>query len=85
MTPTNSYRGVRQIVVDNLGDGSITVEPGSQQDLVEASIVADDDQFDQYGADGVPFQSFFSCGSVRYGHARPGDAATGASWQYRRL
>ncbi len=46
MTLTNSYRGVRQIVVDNLGDGSITVEPGSQQDLVEASIVADDDRFD---------------------------------------
>jgi DUF4097 and DUF4098 domain-containing protein YvlB len=46
MTLTNSYGGVRQIVVDNLGDGSITVEPGSQEDLVEASIDADDDRFD---------------------------------------
>jgi hypothetical protein len=46
MTLTNSYGGVRRIVVDNLGDGSITVEPGSQQDLVEASIDADDDRLD---------------------------------------
>ena len=45
MTLTNSYGGVRQIVVDNLGDGSITVEPGAQQELVEASIDADDDRF----------------------------------------
>src|SRR4029453_19195249 len=48
MSPTNTYEGVRQIVVDNLGDGSITVEPGSQQDLVEASIEADGDHFDDH-------------------------------------
>jgi hypothetical protein len=48
MSLTNTYDGVRQIVVDNLGDGSITVEPGSQQDLVEASIEADGDHFDDH-------------------------------------
>ncbi|HEY6666703.1 MAG TPA: DUF4097 family beta strand repeat-containing protein [Propionibacteriaceae bacterium] len=48
MSLTNTYEGVRQIVVDNLGDGSITVEPGSQQDLVDASIEADGDHFDDH-------------------------------------
>ena len=42
MSITNSYAGVRQVVVDNLGGGSITVEPGSRQDLVEVWIDADD-------------------------------------------
>jgi hypothetical protein len=42
MSITNSYEGVRQVVVDNLGGGSITVEPSSRQDLVEAWIDADD-------------------------------------------
>ena len=45
MSITNSYEGVRQIVVDNLGGGSITVEPGARQDLVEAWIDAADDRF----------------------------------------
>jgi DUF4097 and DUF4098 domain-containing protein YvlB len=44
MSITNSYQGVRQVVVDNLGGGSITVEPGAQ-DLVEAWIDAADDRF----------------------------------------
>lgn len=42
MSIANSYEGVRNVVVDNLGSGSITVEPGSLQDLVEAWIDADD-------------------------------------------
>ena len=45
MSLTNSYDGVKHIVVDNLGSGFITVEPGSGQDLVETSIDADDDRF----------------------------------------
>src|SRR4029453_10677420 len=45
MSITNSYEGVRQVVVDNLGGGSITVEPGARQDLVEAWIDAADDRF----------------------------------------
>jgi hypothetical protein len=45
MSLTNSYEGVRHIVVDNLGSGSIIVEPGAREDLVEASIDADDDRF----------------------------------------
>jgi hypothetical protein len=45
MSITNSYEGVRQVVVDNLGGGSIIVEPSSRQDLVEAWIDAADDRF----------------------------------------
>jgi Putative adhesin len=45
MSLTNSYQGVRHVAVDNFGGGSITVEPGSRQDLVEASIDAADDKF----------------------------------------
>jgi DUF4097 and DUF4098 domain-containing protein YvlB len=45
MSITNSYEGVRQVVVDNLGGGSITVQPGARQDLVEAWIDAADDRF----------------------------------------
>ena len=45
MSLTGSYEGVRRLVVDNLGGGSIIVEPGSRDDLVEASIDADDDRF----------------------------------------
>ena len=44
MSVTKSYEGVRHVVVDNSGGGSITVEPGSRQDLVEASIDAADDK-----------------------------------------
>ena len=42
MSIAHSYEGVRHVVVDNLGGGSITVEPGSRQDFVEAWIDADD-------------------------------------------
>jgi Toastrack DUF4097 len=45
MSVTKSYEGVRHVVVDNFGGGSITVEPGSRQDLVEALIDAADDKF----------------------------------------
>jgi DUF4097 and DUF4098 domain-containing protein YvlB len=42
MSITKSYEGVRHVVVDNSGGGSITVEPGSRQDVVDAWIDADD-------------------------------------------
>ena len=45
MSIVNSYQGVRHVVVDNLGSGSITVEPGSGEDLVEASVDAADETF----------------------------------------
>lgn len=45
MSHTSSYQGVRHIVVDNLGAGSITVGRGSQPSLVETSIDADDERF----------------------------------------
>jgi DUF4097 and DUF4098 domain-containing protein YvlB len=45
MTIPKSYEGVRHVAVDNFGGGSITVEPGSRQDLVEASIDPADDKF----------------------------------------
>ena len=36
MSITNSvYEGVKHVVVDNLGSGSIIVEPGTGQDLVD--------------------------------------------------
>ena len=38
------HEGVKHVVVDNLGSGSITVVPGSRQDVVECSIEAADDQ-----------------------------------------
>ncbi len=47
MSIASSYEGVRHVVVDNLGSGSITVEPGSPQDLVEAWIDADDRYLEQ--------------------------------------
>jgi DUF4097 and DUF4098 domain-containing protein YvlB len=47
MSIASSYEGVRHVVVDNLGSGSITVEPGSRQDLVEAWIDADDRYLEQ--------------------------------------
>lgn len=42
MSISHSYEGVRHVVVDSLGGGSITVEPGSRQDFVEAWFDADD-------------------------------------------
>ena len=45
MSVMNSvHEGVKHVVVDNLGSGSITVVPGSRQDQVEASIEATDDR-----------------------------------------
>jgi hypothetical protein len=37
----STHEGVRRVLLDNLGDGSVTVEPGIQTDLVECSINAD--------------------------------------------
>ena len=46
MSVTKSvYEGVKHVVVDNLGSGSIIVEPGTGQDLVESSIDAADERF----------------------------------------
>ena len=39
------HQGVRRVVVDNLGDGSITVEPTPSQIVVECSIDAADEEF----------------------------------------
>jgi DUF4097 and DUF4098 domain-containing protein YvlB len=44
MSITHSYEGVRHVVVDNLGSGSIIVEPGSRHDVVEASIDVTDNR-----------------------------------------
>ena len=40
---TFDYSGIKQVVVDNLGDGSIMVEGGVDDDAVEGSIEAGDD------------------------------------------
>lgn len=46
MTFRNStHKGVRRVVLDNLGDGSVTVEPGVQPDLVECSINASSEEY----------------------------------------
>jgi DUF4097 and DUF4098 domain-containing protein YvlB len=42
---TSVFQGVRHVVIDNLGGGSIIVEPGTQQDLVEVWIDAVDERF----------------------------------------
>ena len=39
------YEGVRSVVVDHVGSGSITVEPGPRPDLVDCSINAADERF----------------------------------------
>jgi Toastrack DUF4097 len=45
MSVTESFHeGIRHVVVDNFGSGSITVEPGSQEGLVECTIDAADDR-----------------------------------------
>jgi DUF4097 and DUF4098 domain-containing protein YvlB len=41
----STHQGVRRVVLDNLGDGSVTVEPGIQPDLVECSINASQEEF----------------------------------------
>lgn len=46
MTFRNStHEGVRRVVLDNLGHGSVTVEPGVQPHLVECSINAGQEEF----------------------------------------
>ena len=46
MTFRNStHEGVRHIVLDNLGNGTVTVEPGVQPHLVECSINAGQEEF----------------------------------------
>jgi hypothetical protein len=46
MSLTNSaYEGVRHVVVDDFGSGSITIEHGSQGGVVEASLDASDERF----------------------------------------
>jgi DUF4097 and DUF4098 domain-containing protein YvlB len=41
----STHDGVRRVVVDNFGSGSITVEPGTQPDAVECAIDAADESF----------------------------------------
>jgi DUF4097 and DUF4098 domain-containing protein YvlB len=46
MTFRNStHEGVRRVLLDNLGDGTVTVEPGVQPHLVECSINAGHEEF----------------------------------------
>ncbi|HZA71409.1 MAG TPA: DUF4097 family beta strand repeat-containing protein [Propionibacteriaceae bacterium] len=46
MTFRNStHEGVRRVLLDNLGDGTVTVEPGVQPHLVECSINAGQEEF----------------------------------------
>ena len=45
MSRTSIHDGVRRVVVDNFGGGSITVAPGPQPDAVECAIDAADDGF----------------------------------------
>ena len=46
MTFRNStHEGVRRIVLDNLGNGTVTIEPGVQPQLVECSINAGQEEY----------------------------------------
>jgi Putative adhesin len=46
MTFRNStHEGVRHVVLDNLGNGTVTIEPGVQPDLVECSINAEHEEY----------------------------------------
>jgi DUF4097 and DUF4098 domain-containing protein YvlB len=46
MSLTNSvYEGVQHVVVDNFGAGSITIEPGPQGGVVEASLDVSDERY----------------------------------------
>lgn len=40
-----THEGVHRVVLDNLGDGSVTIEPGVQPHLVECSINAGEEEF----------------------------------------
>lgn len=41
--------GIRSIVVDNLGRGSLSIHPGPRDDLVEGTVTADQKMLDQVG------------------------------------
>lgn len=41
---TSTFEGVRRVLVENLGGGSVTIEPNSGADTVECSIDADDER-----------------------------------------
>jgi DUF4097 and DUF4098 domain-containing protein YvlB len=41
----STHRGVRRIAVENLGSGSVIIEPNARADLVECSIDANDESF----------------------------------------
>jgi putative adhesin len=46
MTFRNStHEGIRHVVLDNMGNGTVTIEPGVQPDLVECSINAGHEEF----------------------------------------
>lgn len=45
MSRTSTHNGVRRVVVDNFGGGSITVKPNSQPDAVDCAIDAADESF----------------------------------------
>jgi hypothetical protein len=42
---SSTHEGIRRIAVDNLGSGSVTIEPNAWADLVECSIEANDEGF----------------------------------------
>jgi DUF4097 and DUF4098 domain-containing protein YvlB len=44
-TGNSVFEGVRHVVIDNLGGGSITVEPGTEQDLVKFWIDGGEERF----------------------------------------
>jgi DUF4097 and DUF4098 domain-containing protein YvlB len=41
----STHKGVRRVAVENLGSGSVTIEPNARADLVECSIDATDERF----------------------------------------
>ena len=45
------FEGVRHVVIDNLGSGSIIVEPSIEQDLVEVVIPRGRGEIPRAGAD----------------------------------
>jgi hypothetical protein len=42
---SSTHEGIRRIAVDNLGSGSVIIEPNALADVVECSIDADDGEF----------------------------------------
>jgi DUF4097 and DUF4098 domain-containing protein YvlB len=41
----STHEGARRIAIENLGSGSVTIEPNARADLVECSIEANDERF----------------------------------------